>query len=403
MYDAIVIGARCAGSPTAMLLARQGYRVLLVDRASFPSDTISTQLIWPAGIAKLKKWGLLDRLVSTGLPAVTKFTMDMGDFPLGGWGPSVDGVAESYAPRRTVLDKILVDAAVEAGAELREKFSVQGFLTEGDRVVGIRGRPKTGGTVEEKASIIIGADGRNSQLARAVDAPIYNHTPSLSFLYYTYWSGVYSDGYEDYWPGRKFILTVPTNDDLLLIVMGLPIEEFHSFRTDIESNYMSVIDELPGLAERVRAGRREERFVGTVDVPNFFRKPYGDGWALVGDAGYAKDPVTAFGISDAFRDAELLTAAINAAFSGSEPIDETLEQYERTRNELATPQFEITLRAAEFNQHTTRAMELRAALRGKQSDIDRFMGVINGTVPREEFFATENLERILGHSIGRRT
>ena len=116
MYDAIIIGARCAGSPTAMLLARKGYRVLLVDRATFPSDTISTQIIWPTGVAKLQTWGLLDRLIASNCPQVTKFTMDLGDFPLSGWGPPVEGIVDSYGPRRFVLDKILVNAAVDAGA-----------------------------------------------------------------------------------------------------------------------------------------------------------------------------------------------------------------------------------------------------------------------------------------------
>ncbi len=123
MYDAIIIGARCAGSPTAMLLARKGYRVLLVDRATFPSDTISTQVIWPMGTARLKSWGLLDKLAASNCPPVTKFTMDLGDFPLSGWGPPVAGMVDSYAPRRTVLDKILVDAAAESGAELRKNLA----------------------------------------------------------------------------------------------------------------------------------------------------------------------------------------------------------------------------------------------------------------------------------------
>ncbi len=172
MYDAIVVGARCAGSPTAMLLARKGHRVLLVDRATFPSDTLSTQIIWQSGVSRLKNWGLLDKLNESNCPSVTKFTMDLGDFPLSGWGPPTDGVSDSYGPRRTVLDKILVDAAAEAGAELREGFSVQEFLTDGDRVTGIRGRERNGPTVTEKARVVIGADCRHSPLARAVQAPV---------------------------------------------------------------------------------------------------------------------------------------------------------------------------------------------------------------------------------------
>ncbi len=259
MYDAIVIGARCAGSPTAMLLARQGYRVLLVDRATFPSDTISTQIIWPMGIARLQRWGLLDKLVASNCPKVAKFTMDLGDFPLSGWGPPVEGIVDSYAPRRTVLDKILVDAAVNAGAELREDFNVDQILIAEGRVTGIRGRGHGGSTVTEEATIVIGADGKHSLLARSVQALEYEGTPSLSCFYYTYWSGISVDGYEDYWPGRNFIMTVPTNDGLVLIVMAWPYDQFHTIRENIERKYMETIDLVPGLAERVLAGRRGDR------------------------------------------------------------------------------------------------------------------------------------------------
>lgn len=394
MYDAIVIGARCAGSPTAMLLARKGYKVLLVDRASFPSDTISTLMIWPAGIAKLKQWGLLDGLIASNCPANTKFTIHAGDFPLGGWGPPVDGVSDSYAPRRKVLDNILVNAAVEAGVEMRQEFSVQEILSENGKVTGIRGSEKGGGAVTEKASIVIGADGKNSLVARSQDAPMYEHVPALSCFYYTFWSGVPADSYEDFWIGRRFVMTVPTNDSQTLIVMGTPIEDFQDFRSDIEGNYMKTIDAVPDLSERVHEGNREERFYGMADLPNFFRKPHGPGWALVGDAGYSKDPITAFGISDSFRDAELLANALDAGLSGSQPIDDALANYEKKRNEKAKPQYQLTLRAAEYNVQHPRSMELRAALRGNQPDTDRYIGLINGTVPREEFFDPENIARI---------
>ncbi len=397
MFDVIVVGARCAGSPTAMLLAQKGYQVLLLDRATFPSDTISSQLIWPNGVSWLKRWGLLDKLIASNCPSITKFTLDLGDQPISGWGPPVDGVSESYSPRRTVLDKILVDAAVEAGVELREGFSVQEFIVEGDGVKGIRGRTASGRNMTENARIVVGADGRHSSLARAVKAPVYNDTPSLSCFYYTYWSGVSVDGYEDYWPGRHFMLTVPTNDDMVLIVMGWPHDQFHEIRRDIEANYMQALDLVPHLSERVRAGRREERFLGSADLSNFFRKPYGPGWALVGDAGYSKDPITAFGISDSFRDAELLADAIDDGLSGRRPYSDAMADYERNRNEAAAPLYQLTLNAARYNQHTPNALQLRAALR-KRADINSYIGVITGSIVIEEFFNEQNIQRILSEA-----
>ena len=138
MYDAIVIGARCAGAPTAMLLARQGHRVLLVDRATFPSDTMSTHLIHPQGLAALRRWGLMDDLIATAVPACPMLRIDFGPVVLEGTPPAVDGISEHYAPRRRVLDKLLLDAAAAAGVEVREQTSVKGVLWEASRVSGVR-------------------------------------------------------------------------------------------------------------------------------------------------------------------------------------------------------------------------------------------------------------------------
>ncbi|MBO0791188.1 MAG: FAD-dependent monooxygenase, partial [Ktedonobacteraceae bacterium] len=179
MYDAIIVGARCAGSPTAMLLARKGYRVLLVDKARFPSDTMSGHFIHTRGVACLKRWGLLEQVIATNCPAITRAKLDFGPFSLTGAELPVDGVAGTYAPRRYLLDKILIDAAVEAGVEMREDFNVQGLLMDNERVVGIRGRQAQGPTVTERASIVIGADGMRSFVARMVQAPTYEVRPDF--------------------------------------------------------------------------------------------------------------------------------------------------------------------------------------------------------------------------------
>src|SRR5437667_4168951 len=156
-YDAIIVGARCAGSPTAMLLARKGYRVLVVDRATFPSDTVSTHVMHPLGVAALVRWGLLDRLVATGCPPIHTYTFDFGPFTLSG-APGTADAPVAYCPRRTVLDKLLVDAAVAAGADVREGFTVAEVTFDDGHVVGIKGHSKGGNAVEERAKIVIGAD-----------------------------------------------------------------------------------------------------------------------------------------------------------------------------------------------------------------------------------------------------
>ncbi|MBE3559634.1 MAG: NAD(P)/FAD-dependent oxidoreductase [Ktedonobacteraceae bacterium] len=395
MYDAIVIGARCAGSPTAMLLAQKGYRVLLVDKMTFPSDIMSTHYIHPVGIASLKRWGLLDRVKRSNCPPVRRILFDFGSFTLSGATLPTDGVAEAYVPRRKILDKILVDAAVEAGVEFRENFAVQEILMEGDRVVGIRGGSPGDAPVTEKASIVIGADGMRSLLARHVGAPIYHARPTFSCAYYTYWSGVPMQAVELYPRKRCTLIAFPTNDDLVCIAIGWTIDQFPVIRTDVESHYMKTLELAPRLAERVRQGKQEERFVGSGDIPNFFRKPYGPGWALVGDAGYHKDPVLGHGISDAFRDAELLADAIDAGMSGRQPLESALADYERQRNEIALPIYEINSQFASQEPPSAEMRLLFQALRTNQSETERFFAALEGTISPAEFFAPENMAHII--------
>ena len=396
MYDAIVIGARCAGAPVAMLLARRGYKVLLLDRSRFPSEIPHGHFIHRQGPRLLARWRLLDKIVESNCPPVLTQTTDFGDFALTGTTLVMEGVAFGYAPRRSVLDKILVDAAIDAGSELREGFFVEDFLTENNRLVGIRGRSNPGGhVVTEKARITIGADGRKSRLARAVRAPVYQSTPPLTCWYFSYWSEVPNDGLEIYLRQRRIIFAFPTNDHLFAIFIAWPIEEFHQVRSDIANSFMQVLELVPPLAERVRAGKREETFFGIADVPNFFRKPHGPGWALVGDAGCHKDPYMALGICDAFRDAELLANAVDEGLSGKRPIEETMADYEKRRNQASATDYQRNIDFALFRPVEPETYQLRAALRGNQEDTNRFMMAIEGMIPREEFFNPENMRRIL--------
>lgn len=396
MYDAIIVGARCAGSPTAMLLARKGYRVLLLDKTGFPSDTPSTHFIWQAGIARLKRWGLLERLRATNCPPVTRISLDLGQFVLRGTPPPTpDGVTEAFGPRRTVLDKILVDAAVEAGAELRERFNVTELSFDHGRVIGIRGRTKNGNPVTERARVVIGADGRNSMVARAVKAREYHTSPPLAPAFFAYWSGVPCTEFEQYFRISWGMAALPTNDGLTCIVAGWDAETQAHDRSDMESRYLKCLTSVPGLAERIRKGKREERLRGIGPLSSFFRQPYGDGWALVGDAGFYKHPIPAQGITDAFRDAELLTDAIDAGFKDRRPLEEAFGDYERTRNDMVMPMFQSTVQRASLKAPPPEVGQLFAALSKNQAETDRFFGTDAGTVPLKEFFSPENVRRIV--------
>ena len=342
MYDVIIVGARCAGSPTAMLLARRGYRVLLLDKSRFPSDIMSTHYIHLPGVALLKRWGVLDALRATNCPPITKVTLSFGGVAINPPPPPDDApVQETFAPRRTVLDKLLVEAALAAGADLREGFSVREIVMDGDRVTGVRGAAKGGVTVTEEARIVIGADGLHSKVA-AVKPAEYDTKPKFTFAYYTYWSGFPQDGAELHFGEESGALIFPTHDGNACVATGGPTEGFHEFRKDIEGNYLKALDAIPTVGERVRGAKREEPFVGTNDQPNYFRKPYGPGWALVGDAGYHRDFITGLGITDAFRDAQLLADAIDDGLAQRRPLDEAMAGYEQRRNEVAKPLYDIT-------------------------------------------------------------
>ncbi len=342
MYDVIVVGARCAGSPTAMLLARQGRKVLLVDRSTFPSDKLSTHYIHPPGVQQLEKWGLLEQVLATNCPPIRKFTLFNGDAVL--MQPPMDAIA--LCPRRHLLDKILVDAAVASGVEMREGFTVDEVIVEDGVARGIVGHARGGERVREEAKFVVGAEGHHSTVADAVGAEKYHDKPPLTCAYYTYWSGVPMDGAEIHIGEQGGALVFPTNDGMICIGAGGPIEIFDEFKADIEGVYMRILDGSPEFAKKVRAGKREERYQGTADVPNFFRKPWGPGWALVGDAGYMKDPITGFGITDAFRDAELLAVALDDALAGRKSWAEAGASYQQQRDAAAMPMYEMTTKMA---------------------------------------------------------
>ena len=392
-FDAIVVGARCAGSPTAMLLARQGYRVLVVDRATFPSDTVSTHIVHPRAVDALSRWGLLERLKATGCPPVDTYAFDFGPFTLTG-SPGTKTMPLSYCPRRTILDKLLVDAAVEAGADVRQGTAVEEILVEAGRVTGIRARSGHSGPITAKARIVIGADGKNSMVADAVQAPRYNEKPPLLAAYYTYWRGLPMHGrVENYIRERRGFAAAPTHDDLTLVIAGWPYAEFAENKKDIEGNYLKTVALAPAFDERLKGAERVEKFAGGA-VPNFFRKPYGPGWALVGDAGYNRDFITAQGILDAFRDAELLSAALASFFSGYTAFDAAMSAYQRARDEDVQSIYEFTCELATLEPPPPELQQLLASIHGNQDAMDGFAQVNAGTIPPSKFFAAKNIEAL---------
>lgn len=393
-YDAIVVGARCAGAPTAMLLARRGHRVLLVDRSTFPSDTLSTLVVQPAGVATLKRWGLFETIASSGCPPIERYTFDFGPVVVRGRPRPIDGNAIAIAPRRTVLDGLLVEAAAEAGAEVRQGFTVDEVLIEHGSVVGIRGHRDGGAEVVERARVVIGADGHNSRVARAVAAERYYEKPVLENAFYTFWRDLPVDSFTTVIRGDRGFAAIPTNDDLTLLLVGCPFAQASEFRHDVEHSYWEAIKREPDWADRLARATRVDRFTGG-GVPNFYRTPYGPGWALVGDAGFTKDPITAQGISNAFLDAERVAAALADVWAGQSSYETALGRCQAERDTTTLPMYEFTTQLATLEPPPLDFQELLGAIAGNQPAMDAFVSLNAGTMSPPEFFDPAHLDGVL--------
>jgi flavin-dependent dehydrogenase len=357
MYDVIVVGARCAGSTTARLLAQQGHRVLIVDRAQFPSDTISTHCITPGGVTQLKRWGLVDRVLATNVPKVYSFCLTIGPSEVRDpFGVSEEQV--TLSPRRTVLDKVLLDAAVEAGADSKEGVTVKDLLRDGARVTGIVGHDDAGVTVEAEAPLVVGADGVHSFVAKTVEAPTYNERPARGSGYYAYFTDFPMDAVELAFNQGNFAGVFPTNDGETCVFAGKDDAEFSSMRDDPDAGHLAVVSTAnPRLGEARAGAVRQSRWFAFRTTPGFYRKPYGPGWALVGDAGLHKDPVTGHGITAAFRDAELLAGAIHAGLDGGH-LDKELAGYQARRDDLDGELYDATQEIAGLGWNEDSLLEI---------------------------------------------
>jgi len=350
-YDAIVVGARIAGATTALLLARKGYSVLLLDQDRFPSGTLSTHLFFTDTMEVFERIGVLDRVLAVDAPRLKRLKFPYVDAPF----PLRDGRDFALCIRREVLDEILVEAAeADERIDLRTSTRVTDLVRDGERVTGVRFRP-VGGAEETEATarIVIGADGRNSFVAREVGAETYNDVPALFAWYYAYFRDVPVDqppsalaerlaGYPEVGAEYGASFVFPADSGLTLIGFGVQRSAFDAFRHDYRHHFMEGISRVPGVAARVGDRQPEGQIFGTGDLPNFFRTPVGPGWALVGDAGSHKDPHTVQGIGDATRSAVLLTDSLDCGWSGKSKEQDALARYHAARDADLTPMYDFT-------------------------------------------------------------
>ena len=401
-FDVIVVGARCAGAPLATMLARDGLRVCVLDKDRFPSDTLSTHGIQPKGLGVLERIGVLDRLTRLA-PPLTRLRMVLDDAR----APAADVVAIAGSPglsvRRIVLDEVLVEAAANAGADVRTQTAVTGLVTEGGRVGGVT---TDSGTL--RAPLVVGADGRRSPVAKAVGAREYHPTPNGRVFMWAYYEADPTGG--EMWIGKigdHAYLGLPSDGGLTLVAVCPSIERRDDVRADREGVYEAGLTGWPELHAGLEGARREGPLRTMANMNGFFRPSAGPGWALVGDAGHFKDPTPGQGISDAFRQSEKLAEAITRGFGGGHGLpDHVLREWWRWRDSDAWEMywFAHDMGAAGPTPPLRREAQRRIAADPELNTA--FVRILNrDLLPSQAFtpaFSLATMARALRHGRGRR-
>ncbi len=331
-YDVVIVGARCAGAATALLLARQGLSVLAIDRAAYGSDTISTHALMRGGVLQLRRWGIIDNVRAAGTPPVRTVAFHYGDEVVEIPIEDRNGVDALYAPRRTTLDPLLVDAARGAGAEIVHGVRFQDILrSSAGRVCGVIVEDGSGHTVELATNLLVGADGRTSRVARLTRSARHTSGRHTSGLVFGYWAGLDSRGYHWYYRRGISAGAIETDDGLTCVFAAAPERRFREeTRRNLSAGHRRILDEIePALSQAVAASRLACPLRAFIGEPGFLRESWGAGWALVGDAAYFRDPLTAHGITDALRDAELLARAVSVG------TDEAFREYQSAKDDLS--------------------------------------------------------------------
>ena len=357
-FDVVIVGARCAGAATAMLLARAGHRVLLVDRGRYGTDTLSTHALMRGAVTQLQRWDVLPAVIAAGTPPVRQATFFYGDEAVSVPITARDGIDALYAPRRYVLDRLLVDAASAGGADVVYGLRVKGLLrSDGERVSGVVLEDEDGGIHQVTARVVVGADGLQSSIARLVAAPTYRVGQHATATIYGHWDNCSVDGYEWYFVPDISAAAIPTNAGQVCVSISVPDQEFpRLFAHQAESAFRDLLTHVaPRLFDKVNFGG-EARLRGFPGHRGYFRQAYGPGWALVGDAGYFKDPLTAHGITDALRDAELLARALDVGSA------DALSEYQDQRDAASVALFEATDAIASFTWDLNSVRVLHEAL-----------------------------------------
>lgn len=404
--DAVVVGARCAGSATSIALAREGRNVVALDRARFPSDTLSTHLLWAGGVAELKRIGALERVEALGAPHLPEAMAGWGGYEIRGRYTPVEGIDYGLCVRRPGLDNALVETAREAGADVRERCTVTAVERRDGRVRGVRYRDRDGEEHEIEAPLVVGADGRRSIVARAVEAD----EPTLECknaraCYFAYWRDTRPEWRRtaaQWRSGEELVTAFPCDGGLLLVLLMPPLDRAEEFERDLQGTYERTVSAVPELRERLAGCERESKVRHTLSTASYFRRSSGPGWALPGDAGHFKDPITAQGIRDALRFGRLLGEMTAPVIDDRDALDLALDAWERRRNAECLETYQWTNRVARAEAMNPIEAEL---YRQAASDPDlgnAMADVFSRTRAPTELLSGRRLAALAGRAVVRR-
>ncbi|MEU1520731.1 NAD(P)/FAD-dependent oxidoreductase [Nocardia rhamnosiphila] len=396
--DAVVVGARCAGSATAATLARAGHRVVVLDSTRFPSDTLSTHLLWPAGVAELSRLGALEAVEELGAPRLTRAYAAAAGYAITSEFPQVDGIDYTLCVRRTGLDHALVRTARAAGAEIREKCRVTELVWDGGRCAGVRYLDPGGRLVEIRAALVVGADGRRSTVAKLAGALTpYESAPSGRDCYFAYWrapDGDRRDTAAQWRAGADLGTAFPCDDGLLLSLVQPPAEAGPLRPGDAERRYAAALDRIPPLRERLRDCEKVGRVRSATDITSYFRRSSGPGWALPGDSGHFKDPVTAQGIRDALHYGRLLAEAVAPVLDDPVRLNRALAAWERRRVRECREIYHWTNRLARGTAMSPLEIELYRTATGDRALAAITTGVFSRTRRPAELYTPARMARL---------
>jgi flavin-dependent dehydrogenase len=393
-FDVIVVGGSVSGAPTATWLARKGYKVLMVERDTFPRDTNSTHFIWPRGMSYLNRLGVAGKVLEQ-TPSFKQLEVSIEGISLHGGVPlqavkdrfiklhgNDDGVVDYYSgPRRFFLDKVLMDEARASGVDVREATTVQSLIVEDGQVVGVRGSGPAGALLA-RARVVVGADGRMSQFAGMVGAEKTVVREKSTFAYYGYFSGIDKPELCIHKRGRFGTAIFPTMENRHLVLVYGPTAWWSDFSKDPEANFHKTYRYVvPEVADIVAKGKRVEEFKAMGRMVAYHRQTYGKGWVLVGDACSFKDQWTAMGITHSLRDAELVSGYLDRVLKNEASFEQAMAEYHEVRSHDYEDYWSFVCDGAECNPYTREHLEFFHAIQGDQSKVDHFMGQVGDTIP----------------------